>query len=86
VRLELLKASVRTCDGGSLGTDRQTMGVGEADTSPSRREDNHGRPWHGMRIVLHEVLWMLGRGAQWSEMPAKYPPYQTCHRRFQQWV
>jgi hypothetical protein len=23
---------------------------------------------------------------QWSEMPAKYPPYQTCHRRFQQWI
>ena len=19
-------------------------------------------------------------------MPSKYPPYQTCHRRFQQWV
>src|SRR3990172_438060 len=25
-------------------------------------------------------------GAQWREMPEKYPPYQTCHRRFQQWV
>ena len=29
---------------------------------------------------------MLGTGAQWREMPEKYPPYQTCHRRFQQWV
>ena len=28
----------------------------------------------------------LGTGAQWREMPEKYPPYQTCHRRFQQWV
>ena len=28
----------------------------------------------------------LGTGAQWREMPEKYPPYQTCHRRLQQWV
>ena len=28
----------------------------------------------------------LGYGAQWRELPQKYPPYQTCHRRFQQWV
>jgi hypothetical protein len=28
----------------------------------------------------------LGTGAQWRELPQTYPPYQTCHRRFQQWV
>ena len=53
---------------------------------PVRREDNRGRPWHDTRAVLHGVFWILGSGAQWSELPAKYPPYQTCHRRFQQWV
>ena len=53
---------------------------------PRRREDNRGRPWHDTRAVLYGVLWILGSGAQWAEMPAKYPPYQTCHRRFQQWV
>ena len=53
---------------------------------PRRREDNRGRLWHDTRAVLNGVLWMLGSGAQWAEMPAKYPPYQTCHRRFQQWV
>ena len=36
--------------------------------------------------MLNGVLWVLGTGAQWREMPEKYPPYQTCHRRFQQWV
>ena len=36
--------------------------------------------------MLNGVLWILGSGAPWSELPAKYPPYQTCHRRFQQWV
>lgn len=53
---------------------------------PARREDNRGRPWHDTRAVLNGVLWILGSGAQWAELPAKYPPYQTCHRRFQQWV
>ena len=38
------------------------------------------------RAVLNGVLWVLGTGAQWRELPEKYPPYQTCHRRFQQWV
>src|ERR1022692_2078638 len=53
---------------------------------PERREDNRGRPWHDTRAVLNGVLWVLGTGAQWRELPEKYPPYQTCHRRFQQWV
>jgi transposase len=53
---------------------------------PLRRADNRGRPWHDTRAVLNGVLWVLGTGAQWREMPEKYPPYQTCHRRLQQWV
>jgi transposase len=53
---------------------------------PTRRTDNRGRPWHDTRAVLHGVFWVLGTGAHWSELPDKYPPYQTCHRRFQQWV
>jgi transposase len=33
------------------------------------------------------VVWILRTGAQWSELPRdKFPPYQTCHRRFQPWV
>jgi transposase len=53
---------------------------------PLRRKDNRGRPWIATRDVLNGVLWVLGTGAQWAEMPEKYPPYQTCHRRFQAWV
>jgi transposase len=36
--------------------------------------------------VLNGILWVLGTGAQWRELPKKYPPYQTRHRRLQQWV
>jgi len=52
---------------------------------PKRRADGRGRPWRDTRAVLHGVLWILRTGAQWRELPSKYPPYQTCHRRFQQW-
>src|SRR5580698_5599300 len=49
----------------------------------ARRGDNRGRPWHDTRAVLNGVLWVLGTGAQWRELPEKHPPFQTCHRRFE---
>jgi len=66
--------------------NEEQWAVVEPVLRPSRRADNRGRPWHETRTVLNGVLWIPGTGAQWREMPEKYPPYQTCHRRFQQWV
>jgi transposase len=51
-----------------------------------RRPDGRGRPWRNSREVLNGILWILRTGAQWAELPDCYPPYQTCHRRFQRWV
>ena len=45
-----------------------------------------GRPWRPVRDVLNGVLWILRTGAPWRDLPSRYPPYQTCHRRFQRWV
>ena len=45
-----------------------------------------GRPYRDPRDVINGVLWVLRTGAPWADLPARYPPYQTCHRRFQQWV
>jgi len=53
---------------------------------PSRRKDGRGRPWKGRRAVLDGILWVLRTGAPWADLPGRYPSYQTCHRRFQQWV
>lgn len=50
-----------------------------------RRADGKGRPWKEARAVLNGVLWILRTGAPWQDLPSRYPPYQTCHRRFQQW-
>jgi transposase len=53
---------------------------------PPRRSDGRGRPWREARDVLNGILWILRTGAQWKDLPTRYPPYQTCHRRFQLWV
>ena len=45
-----------------------------------------GRPCVAKRQVLNGILWILRTGAQWRELPKRYPPYQTCHRYFQYWV
>lgn len=51
-----------------------------------RRADGRGRPWRSSREVLNGILWILRTGAQWADLPERYPPYQTSHRRFQRWV
>ena len=45
-----------------------------------------GRPRQDARTVLNGVLWVLRTGAPWKDMPRRYPPYQTCHRHFQEWT
>src|ERR1700733_4693794 len=50
------------------------------------RDDGKGRPWTPSRDVLNGLLWVLRTGAPWKDMPRRYPPYATCHRRFSAWV
>src|SRR5215213_2606930 len=45
-----------------------------------------GRPRRSEREVMNGVLWILRSGARWADLPERFPPYQTCHRRFQEWV
>ena len=45
-----------------------------------------GRPRRDERQVLEGILWVLRTGARWKDLPKEFPPYQTCHRRFTQWV
>ncbi len=50
------------------------------------RSDKRGRPWSDRRKVLEGALWILRTGAPWQDLPTRYGPYQTVHRRFQNWV
>ena len=53
---------------------------------PAKRADGRGRPRVNDRDILNGILWILRTGARWQDLPERYPPYQTCHRRFQEWV
>ncbi len=67
-------------------TQEQWAAVRELIPEPPRRADGRGRPWRDTRAVLEGIVWVLRSGARWKDLPERFPPYQTCHRRFQQWV
>ena len=68
-------------------TDEQWRAIKQLVPGRERRRTSPkgGRPWIDPREVLNGVLWVLRTGAPWAQMPRDYPPYQTCHRRFQNW-
>jgi transposase len=53
---------------------------------PKRKKRTRGRKRLPDRPVLSGILWTLRIGAQWKELPDRFPSYQTCHRRFQEWT
>lgn len=67
-------------------TDEQWSVIEPVLPVPPRRRDGKGRPRVPARAVLNGILWILWTGAPWKAMPSEYPPYQTCHRRMQEWV
>ena len=67
-------------------TDEQWELIERIVPSPSVRSDGRGRPWKNNREVLNGIIWILRSGARWKDLPRDFPSYQTCHRRFQQWV
>ena len=67
-------------------TDAQWEKLEPLLPKPKIREDGRGRPWRDPRDVLNGILWILRTGAQWKDMPERYPSRSTCHRRFQSWI
>jgi len=67
-------------------TDAQWKCLDSLIPEPPRRKDGRGRPCRGRREVLNGILFILRTVSPWADLPERYPPYQTCHRRFQQWV
>jgi transposase len=67
-------------------TDEQWAVLEPLILPPPRRTDGKGWPWRYPREILNGILWVLRTGAPWHDLPERYPPYQTCHRRFQQWI
>jgi transposase len=67
-------------------TDAQWSTLDTLIPKPAPHPDGRGRPWKDRRAVLNGILWVLRTGAPGADVPDRYPSYQTCHRRFQQWV
>jgi transposase len=66
-------------------TDEQWKILDPLIPNARRRRDGQGRPWKSRRSAMNGILWVLRTGAP-SDLPDRYPSFQTRHRRFQQWV
>lgn len=67
-------------------TDKQWERIEPLLPKQKVRRDGRGRPWKNNREVFNGIVWILRSGARWKDLPKEFPSYQTCHRRFQQWV
>jgi transposase len=67
-------------------TDEQWAVVEPMLPKAVKRADGKGRPRVDSRAILNGILWVMRTGAPWHDMPNRYPPYQTCHRRFQECI
>jgi transposase len=64
-------------------TDEQWERLAPSIPVVVRRPDGKGRPRVDNRAILNGILWVFRSGARWKDLSDQYPPYQTCHRRFQ---
>jgi transposase len=67
-------------------TNEQWQRIAKFIPKPKALPGKSGRPPQNPRDVLNGILWILRTGAQWADMPLRYPPKSTCHRHFQQWT
>jgi transposase len=45
-----------------------------------------GRPRdQDMREVMNAILYLLGNGCSWRQLPAEFPPWQTVYTYLRQW-
>ena len=67
-------------------TNEQWQRIKDFIPKPKARPGKSGRPPQDPREVLNGILWILRTGAPWADLPERYPPRSTCHRRFQEWT
>jgi transposase len=44
-----------------------------------------GGQWRDHRTMINGILWALGSGAAWRDLPERYGPWQTAHGRLLAW-
>lgn len=50
-----------------------------------KRTAKTGRPAKDPRLMLNGILWILGTGAPWRDLPERFGSCKTVHRYFSQW-
>jgi transposase len=54
-------------------------------SSIPRSKARTGRPPKDPRLMLNGILWVLGTGAPWRDLPERFGPFQSVHRYFSNW-
>lgn len=49
-------------------------------------EQEMGRPRTRDREILDAILYVLSTDCRWCELPERFPPKSTVHKRFQEWA
>lgn len=53
---------------------------------PGKGYGHTGRPTERSdRQMLNGMLWILGTGAPWRDLPSRYGPWQSVYSRFKRW-
>ncbi len=50
------------------------------------KNGHRGRQWRDHRPVLEAILWVLGSGASWRDLPEGFGPWQTAYDRYARWL
>ena len=45
-----------------------------------------GRSAADNRLFVNGVLWVLRSGAHWCDLPERYGPWKSVHKRFSRWA
>ena len=48
-------------------------------------ERTRGSSGHDNRMFVEAVLWIVRTGSPWRDLPERYGPWQTAHRRLTRW-
>jgi transposase len=45
-----------------------------------------GGQWKDHRLMVDGILWVLGTGAPWRDLPERFGPWGTVYDRFRRWT
>lgn len=62
-------------------TDRQWEQIRDLFPHNGKR----GGQWKDHRLMMDGILWTLGSGAPWRDLPADFGPWKTVYDRFWRW-